>query len=330
VVFRAADGRPSGVWAFPAFQPGWTHATPAASLSVACESYFGHAEVHAGTEALRKTVAGALKKTLRTCRLQLAEARESIESLGRTELFRISGELLAASAGRVEPGATVVELPNWYDEDQTPLRIELDPELDARGNSARYFHRYRRAMAGAETALERIPELEARELRLTAQLESAACAEASELRAMIEAEPRLFAAPTGEPGRREPAAEREFPVGVRVRRVSVDGWEILYGENAVSNDWLTTRHARPHDLWLHARAVTGAHVIIRDARTVERVPSAVLREAARLAAAHSEAKHSALVPVDYTFRRYVRKPRGSGPGRVTYTQERTLDIDPRR
>jgi predicted ribosome quality control (RQC) complex YloA/Tae2 family protein len=62
--------------------------------------------------------------------------------------------------------------------------------------------------------------------------------------------------------------------------------------------------------------------------SLDRLPPEVLREAARLAAAHSEAKHSAVVPVDYTFRRYVRKPRGSGPGRVVYTGEKTIHVDP--
>jgi predicted ribosome quality control (RQC) complex YloA/Tae2 family protein len=74
--------------------------------------------------------------------------------------------------------------------------------------------------------------------------------------------------------------------------------------------------------------VTGAHVLVRGVQTLDRLPPDVLREAARLAAAHSEAKHSSVVPVDYTFRRYVRKPRGSAPGFVTYTGEKTLDVKP--
>ncbi len=73
--------------------------------------------------------------------------------------------------------------------------------------------------------------------------------------------------------------------------------------------------------------MNGAHVVIRGVTTLDRLPPEVLREAARLAAAHSESKHSSLVPVDYTFRRYVRKPRGSAPGSVTYTGEKTLHVE---
>jgi predicted ribosome quality control (RQC) complex YloA/Tae2 family protein len=34
------------------------------------------------------------------------------------------------------------------------------------------------------------------------------------------------------------------------------------------------------------------------------------------------------VPVDYTWVKYVRKPRGAKPGFVTYTHEKTLFVSP--
>jgi predicted ribosome quality control (RQC) complex YloA/Tae2 family protein len=115
---------------------------------------------------------------------------------------------------------------------------------------------------------------------------------------------------------------------VRIRAQTVDGWEILHGENATSNDYLTTKVARPDDLWLHVRASASAHVVIRTGGRPDRVPPRVLESAARVAAAHSESKHSGLVPVDYVLRKHVRKPRKSGPGRVTYQNEKTLFIAP--
>jgi predicted ribosome quality control (RQC) complex YloA/Tae2 family protein len=115
---------------------------------------------------------------------------------------------------------------------------------------------------------------------------------------------------------------------VRIRRTNVDGWEILYGENATSNDYLTTRVARPDDLWLHVRAAASAHVVIRTGGRADRVPPRVLEQAARAAAAHSESKHAGLVPVDYVLRKHVRKPRRSAPGLVTYQNEKTLFISP--
>jgi predicted ribosome quality control (RQC) complex YloA/Tae2 family protein len=115
---------------------------------------------------------------------------------------------------------------------------------------------------------------------------------------------------------------------VRIRRYTVEGWEVLLGENATSNDYLTTRVARPDDWWLHVRASPSSHVVIRTAGHPERVPPTVLREAARITAAHSESKHSSYVPVDYVLRKFVRKPRGSAPGLVTLRGEKTLYVEP--
>lgn len=330
VVLLEADGRPKGVWAFPSAQVGWTHGEPERSVSAACDRFYGYLEANSETEALRKTVLGGLERGLKTARLQLTEAEAHLEGIGKAELLRIKGELLSSQGSRIERGTEAVELPNWYDPEGGLLRIELDPELDARENAERFFHRYRRATAAAEAALERIPELTAQVEALTAQVEEARVAAGERLQTLLqaarEAAPHLLAG-GGEPGGKGKAAESEFPPGVRIKRVPLGAWEIYYGENATSNDYLTTRWARPADLWLHARAVAGSHVIIRGVISLERLPAEVLREAARLAAAHSEAKHAAIVPVDYTFRRYVRKPRGSAPGRVTYSGEKTLHVD---
>jgi predicted ribosome quality control (RQC) complex YloA/Tae2 family protein len=329
-VFEDESGRPKGVWAFPSCQEGWTRGRAAPTVSAACAEYYGFFEEHEETEALRKTVLSALERALRTARLQLAEAEAHLEGVDRTDRLRISGELLAAQGGGVERGAASVELPNWYDPDGGVLRIDLDPELDGRENAERYFHRYRRAMAAGEAALERIPGLQRRVEELAALAEEGGAADEAGLRSLLEKlrEEGLLRSGQAGPGE-EKAPPAEFPSGVRVRRVPVGDWVVYYGENATSNDFLTTRWAKPGDLWLHARAVAGSHVVIRGVTALERLPPEVLREAARLAASHSEARHSSVVPVDYTFRRYVRKPRGSAPGHVTYSNERTIHVDTR-
>ncbi|MBM3459953.1 MAG: DUF814 domain-containing protein, partial [Armatimonadetes bacterium] len=319
--------RPAGVWAFPSRQPGWTARWSYPTLSAACEEFYEYQQTHAATEELRRSVVGELNRALRTVRVQLAEATASWEGLEETEQLRIWGELLAAQGAGVPRGSRSASVPNWYDPELRPAEIPLDPELDVRENAALYFHRYRRRTAAAEAALERIPTLEERTATLEQLLAQAARADHAELEGMARHELIRRPEPVAR-GERAPAAARErLPAGVRLKRVTVQGWEICYGENATSNDYLTTRVARPDDLWLHARAISGAHVVIRGVGSLDRLPPPVLREAARLAAAHSDAKHTALVSVDYTFRRYVRKPRGSAPGHVLYQQEKTIQVE---
>jgi predicted ribosome quality control (RQC) complex YloA/Tae2 family protein len=53
-----------------------------------------------------------------------------------------------------------------------------------------------------------------------------------------------------------------------------------------------------------------------------------ITEAAALAAWHSKARHNSLVPVIYTQRKYVRKPRKAKPGLVTVERETSVMVEP--
>ncbi|NIT87463.1 MAG: DUF814 domain-containing protein, partial [Gemmatimonadetes bacterium] len=72
---------------------------------------------------------------------------------------------------------------------------------------------------------------------------------------------------------------------------SSGGIEIRVGRGSKHNDDLTFRHARPDDVWLHARHAAGAHVVLRWASD-EAPPARDLEEAAVLAALHSKARTS--------------------------------------
>lgn len=101
---------------------------------------------------------------------------------------------------------------------------------------------------------------------------------------------------------------------------------LLVGKNSRQNEAVTFREATANDVWLHARGVPGAHVIVKSGGRP--VPEATLRQAASLAAYYSQAREAGTVPVDYTQQRYVRHMKGGGPGMVIYEGERTLYATP--
>jgi predicted ribosome quality control (RQC) complex YloA/Tae2 family protein len=127
-------------------------------------------------------------------------------------------------------------------------------------------------------------------------------------------------------GRRGPAR----PTGsVRApyRRVPLgDGWEALVGASAAGNVAVTFELGQPDDVWLHARGVPGAHVILRGPGRGE-PPGQALRQAAGLAAWHSAARAGGQVEVDYTRRRHVRKIPNGPPGLVRYSHEQTVRVE---
>jgi len=105
------------------------------------------------------------------------------------------------------------------------------------------------------------------------------------------------------------------------------GYKVLFGETAEANDYLTLRVAKPNDWWLHVRGHRSAHVVVPTQNQPERVGMEVLLFAAKVAVHNSPTKHSGYVPVDYTLRKYVRRPRGAAMGTVLYTHEKTLHVE---
>jgi predicted ribosome quality control (RQC) complex YloA/Tae2 family protein len=84
--------------------------------------------------------------------------------------------------------------------------------------------------------------------------------------------------------------------------------------------------AGPDDLWLHARDVPGAHVIVKDPEG--RAGAEDLREAAEIAAFFSDASTASSADVHVTRRKHLRAARG-GPGRVALGHTETLRVAPR-
>ena len=104
------------------------------------------------------------------------------------------------------------------------------------------------------------------------------------------------------------------------------GSVIFVGRNNRQNDLVTFKTAQPRDLWFHTKDIPGSHVILRSGGTVPSAPD--IEKAAHLAAWFSKARESANVPVDYTERRYVKKPAGAKPGFVIYEKQKTLRVTP--
>jgi predicted ribosome quality control (RQC) complex YloA/Tae2 family protein len=104
---------------------------------------------------------------------------------------------------------------------------------------------------------------------------------------------------------------------------------IFWGLSAKGNHYVTFRLAKPDDLWLHAKDIPGAHVVLRfDRMPDEEAYGRAVRIAASCAARYSRAGSGGPVRVDFTERRYVRPIPGGGGAHVTYREFSTIAADP--
>ncbi len=283
------------------------------SISAATEAFYGAEEAYA---ALKETVGAQLAES----RDKLARKRDSLaQSLpkeGEIERLRTSGELILGYASQVRAGQKILKAESG----SGVIQIALDPKLSAVENAQKYFKEYRRAKdAGA-----RVPGLLAAandELEYAEQMLNDL--ELAENRAEIDAVVQA-AREAGLIAKERKTRIRIAPSEPRVFQAE-DGFTILVGKNARQNEEVTFRRAKPDDLWLHARGVAGAHVVIIGAG--RNVPEATIKQAARLAAQYSQARGESRVDVIITERKNVRRVRGGKPGMVTVRGGRTVRVE---
>lgn len=321
--------RTLGAYPFPSMQfpAEWQHART--SLNTAWEQVFTERLQHTRVESLTQRLLPNLRRALTARERAAHDLQRALHDSHQADTWRLYGELILAFGHTLSPGAKTLHAPDYTQPEAPTIEIPIDPDKSTAENAERYFQKARRARQSRA-------ELQARLERLQAEIEQIRhalfIAEQQPDEATLQ---RLFEQAQAQGWLREasplaPAqrGEKDPFEGHKIRQhLSPDGYPVLVGENAQANDFLLTRIAKPNDWWLHVRTGTGAHVIIRTENQPQRTPKSTFEFAARLAAQHSADRHARVVEVDYTLRKYVRKPKGAPPGFALYTHEKTLRVE---
>lgn len=248
-----------------------------------------------------------------------AQEQELAESKNRDK-WRVYGELITANLYRMERGMSRLTAQNYYDPDCADVDIPLDVRLSPQENAAKYFKKYTKAKTAEKYITAQLEKARVELTYLESVLQELTLAESeqdfNDIRAELTDGGYLRAKGRKQPQR--PSKPREFR--------STAGLRILVGRNNRQNDRLTAKDAEKWDIWLHTQRIHGSHVILCTGGAQPDEQS--LLEAASLAAYFSQAQNSTKVPVDFTRVKYVKKPAGSPPGFVNYTNYKTILADP--
>lgn len=254
---------------------------------------------------------------------KLAAQREELQQCGDREQLKVYGDLISANLYNMQKGQQSVRLLNFY-HDNEEIQIELDPALTPVQNAQKYYKEYHKA-ATAEKMLTSLIEQGEQELLYVDSVFDAVS------RTVGESELLEIRQELSEQGyiknykNKNKMLKSQPPLKYR----SSDGYLIYCGRNNKQNDRLTLRDARKDDIWMHTQGFAGSHVIIvTDGETLDELPDRTVEEAAMIAAYNSKARDAALVPVDYTQVRNVKKPNGAKPGMVIFDHYFTLYVTP--
>ena len=263
-----------------------------------------------------------LFKTVRTIRDRIQRKLASqTEELRRTEdrdEVRKTAELVTANIYRIKKGDRTLECVDYYDPECPVIRIALDPLKTPQQNAAALFKEYNKLKAARAHLTGLIEEGERQLDYLNSVLELLSLSETEKDISDIRRELIATGYLRKQGGSKADRSKGQAPW----RFVTDDGFEVLAGRSNVQNDELTTKTGRRTDYWFHTQRLHGSHVILR-CNGLEPTELAIA-QASAIAAYYSQGREGGKVPVDYTMLRFVRKPSGALPGKVIYTDYKTI------
>lgn len=270
-----------------------------------------HSQIHRLRDAAHRNLTKRIEKIDRT----LAHLRADEERDTREHDYKLYADMLMAEPDLHRRDLATITLNNWHTD--LPIEIRLNSELTLLQNAQRYYEKSRSSMIAARQRSLRIPALLTERDKLQQVLVAAASATSAK-----ELQQLPLPAQVMNPSSAPKPPEEKYRVFV------LDEQHTLYvGKSAANNDELTMKFARQQDWWLHVRGASGSHAVLRGV-VGPKIPKQVLEVAASITAYYSQARNASYVPVVYTQRKYVRKPKGANIGAVVIDREQTVMARP--
>lgn len=252
---------------------------------------------------------------------RIAVQREELSACAEREYYKLCGDLISANMYRIKKGDNSALLENFYEENCPEIEVKLDVRKTPSQNAQHYYSEYKKSVTAEKKLSEQIEHGEEELQYLDSVFDSLtrATSENDIIQLRLELREQGYVKSTNSKAKPPKALP---PIEYK----SSDGYTILVGRNNYQNDKLSLKFAEKSDIWLHTQTITGSHVIIVTEGTTP--PDRTLEESAVIAAVNSKGRDSNLVPVDYCLARYVKKPSGAKPGKVIFTNYKTVFVKP--
>lgn len=265
-----------------------------------------------------------ITQNIERCAKKKDMQQKTLKDIENRDVLKLYGELITSNIYAIKKGMTTVKLNNFYSENFEEIEIPLDSNLTPAENAQKYFKKYNKEKRTFVALQQQIKQNNEELLYLESVLSSVnACTDEYDIKEIREELCQQgFLKKQHSKNKKDKNNKKAKPL----HYVSSDGFDIYVGKNNTQNDELTLRFAKPLDMWFHTKDIAGSHVIV--VSNGKEIPNQTLNEAANLAVFYSKASNSSLVPVDYTFKKFVKKPNGAKPGMVIYETNKTAYITP--
>ncbi len=275
---------------------------------------------------LLKLVLTALKKISK----KLDNINAKLKECDNMDKYRIYGELITSNLYRLDSNQNTesIVLENYYD-NNNEIIIPLDKTISISYNSKKFFKKYHKLKNTLEIVSvqkqDTVKEIDYLE-SIVYELENAnSISDLDEIYLEI-SENGIFKGKEKANIKKNKVNKKKVHDEYEPIVYTVDGFTLYVGKNNKQNDYITTKLGKNEDYWFHTKDIRGSHCLLKC--NGENVKEHTIIACCQIAAFHSKAKLSSNVPVDYCFVKYVKKPNGSKPGMVIYTNNKTMNVNP--
>ncbi|HET8858998.1 NFACT RNA binding domain-containing protein [Marivirga sp.] len=260
----------------------------------------------------KKRLSKQLEKQRNQAINYIKKSNQKLEEVLEKPGYNQLADILMANMHQIPSHAKEVELFNFYTNEN--IKIALKSHLSPQKNAENLYRKSKNQKIELEqleaSIKQKEQELKEAEEKLT---EIADAEDIKSIKKLI---------------KQNPVKERsQVELKVPYKKFEYSGFTILVGKGARENDELTLKYAKKNDLWLHAKDVTGSHVVLKQ-QSSKPFPQDVVEKAAQAAAFYSKRKSDSLSPVIVTPKKFVRKPKGLPPGMVHVDKEDTILVKP--
>ncbi len=276
--------------------------------------YYAYARVfHLSQE--KQEALKILNKRLKQSETYLEKNFERYATLEEGSYNEEIGHILMANLHQIPAQTNSIQLHDFYK--NQPIKIKLKKDLSAQKNAENYYRKAKNEKIELQTLQKNLQRKEQEITDLKTHIKKVTEFDSlKNLRDYLK-KYRLAQVKTD-------AAEQ-----ILFKKFHYKGWDIWVGKNAKNNDLLTQQYAKKDDLWLHAKDVSGSHVVIKN-QAGKKFPDEVIEKAASLAAYYSKRSADTLCPVLFTPRKYVRKTKDLAAGQVIVEKEEVIMVSPER
>jgi len=287
-------------------------------LSDLLEHYYKNHTEKEKVKQIHKYLSQLIKNQLNKDRNKLENLSKDLKKAQKNDLYRMKGDLIIQDQHKIK--ATDYEYTGFSYELNQDLTVSLDRKISIIENANRYYKKYKKLKTAIKHLNKQIV-LTKHELNyfigLKQQIEHNYV-----YKDLVEIRDELIQLKYIHKKKKSQKSKQQ--------KLNFDTYELdnqakfYVGKNNLQNNYLTHKFARKNDMWFHVQNQSGSHVIV----STNQLNEGIIRHAANLAAYHSKSQQSSSVAVDYTEVKNIKKIPGELGSLVTYTQQKTIYIDP--